>query len=496
MRRTRCSRLILFFLLGCLVSPGTLSPAAEKYLPYYSENTCGANCLYSVCLLKSVDTTLEDVNRLCKTRKEGTSMFDLLEAARSLGLAPRSFKTTGRNLKRLANDHYSIVHLKPTHFVLVVDWDKDGLVIVDPPNVPYLMSEREFLKKWSGYALLFDRTKREDKAAPLFSRTKDNQEQVLAATGNGASSRILNSDGTTADQNSIPEMARVLINAIREQKSTREDLLLLYRSVNCQAPELDVEHYLNSDPISLSDLRGKTVVLEFSNMSCNACKGEFGSLNEIRKKIGDDRLAIVMVESSAESVGRVREALAENDVDYPVCIDKQGGENEEGVTFRKFHVNAVPRRFLIDPTGCIRAIHTVVGPTLEQLLEMVALGEVKTTTVDMDRMFRVVVAPKRVSFGRVPSGAKKEKSVYIFKPDFVDLLVSVESPLKEPASAVLSRYDAQDTRLYELRITIEPSALSGEYASEVVLATNAPDTPRISIPVKATAVSGESTPRP
>jgi predicted double-glycine peptidase/thiol-disulfide isomerase/thioredoxin len=453
--------------------------AGGQFLPYYREATCGANCLYAVCLLKSVDTTLKEVYRLANITEKGTSMLDLAEAARKLGLHPQPLKTTVKKLQK--TDAYAIVHLKRNHFVLCVGCRGDDLVIVDPPKDAYLMKRKDFQEQWTGYALLFERTtKSNNDSLPKKSAHKEKAAQQTSVV-----------DGADGNGRQIPETARVFLAAINKQKSSRDEIRGLHEMLNKSAPEIQPNSWLNCSPLSLEKLRGRIVVLEFWNIGCNACRGEIGNLNRIYESSKSIPVTVISIHSYTNAISEVKRVINEINIQYPVCVDKKGGELSEGKTFEQYATNSVPRRFLIDIYGRIRSIATVVGPTLEELIRERADGVPHVTSFDLHKRFGVNVAPKRISFGKLPIGHKVQKSVYIYKPDYPSFVVNIASAPKEPATAQLFRYKQEDALLYELRILL-PTDLQGEnYSSEIKLTTNDIHKSRIIIPVTASIASEE-----
>ncbi len=463
-----------------LYSTISSDPTAHAQLwPYYQDATCGANCLYAVCRLKSINTTLKQVVQLTGTTTKGTSMLNLVEASKKLGLHPRPLKTTVNKLQ--AEDAFAIIHVKQNHFVLCVGWREDELVIVDPPKDPYLMNKKDLKDQWTGYVLLFDKKKdiNESPSHRPFSSEEEIPQQ---------SSHMGNIDNNTGQ---TPEMVRNLLAAINKQKRSRDEIRGLHKMLNTSAPEIQSNLWINCSPLNLKELRGRIVVLEFWNISCNACRGEFVNLNRIHESSKSVPVTVISVHPYTDRISEVKRVIAENNIQYPVCIDKKGGKRWDGKTYEQYNTNAVPRRFLIDIHGRIRSIDTVMGPRLEELLEESADGERHVTSVDLHKRYGVKVAPKRISFGKLLVGNKVQRSVYIYKPDDPAFVVNIASAPKDPATAQLFRYEQEDALLYELRILFSTDLQAENYSSEIKLTTNDIHKPEIIIPVTASIASDE-----
>jgi predicted double-glycine peptidase/thiol-disulfide isomerase/thioredoxin len=482
----KSTRLFVFVILwlpfGTVPLPGAM--ADDLFLPYYRDATCGANCLYAVCLLRGVDTTLEEVYRLVGGVEKGSSMLDLLNAAKKLGLNPRPLKTTLRMLAK--TDAYAIVHLDRGHFVLCAGWRGNNLVIVDPPENAYLMTKDDFQQQWTGYALLFDKSKVE--TSTLAADRRSDSRDDNSGREEKQSRQSLTVNGTSADTGQIPEMAHVLLGAILRGKSTRNDIRRLHMLLNKSAPEIQAESWLNCSPLAIEQLRGRIVVLDFWSIGCGACLGEIGDLNEIHGLSESTPVTVLGVHSYIDDSEEVKRIITGRNIEYAVCIDNKSTEHSDGKTFDEYSVMSVPQRFLIDIYGRIRSVDTVVGPKLEELIKEATDGVQATTVVNLDQRFGVKVAPKVVSFGKLPQEKRGRKSVYVYKPDEPNFVLNVESGPDKPATAQLFRYRQSDALLYELRVVFPVAPPAQNYKSQIRLTTNDLDTPLITIPVTAIVV--------
>ncbi len=117
-------------------------------------NDCGPQTLQIVCELFGVKATVEELARLAGTDETGTTMGGLYEAAEKKGLAPLGKKFTIQRLEELKRP--AIAFVRNNHFVVVESFIDGKLRILDPPNLPYNLTPREFTDIWSGHALVFD----------------------------------------------------------------------------------------------------------------------------------------------------------------------------------------------------------------------------------------------------------------------------------------------------------------------------------------------------
>jgi thiol-disulfide isomerase/thioredoxin len=130
------------------------------------------------------------------------------------------------------------------------------------------------------------------------------------------------------------------------------------------APELtDVNGYINSEPITLADLRGKVVLVDFWTYSCINCIRTIPYLNAWHEKYADNGLVIVGVHTPEfefeKDYNNVKAAVEKFDIKYPVAQD-----NEKG-TWEAYENRYWPRKYLIDNEGYVRYDHIGEGAYAE-----------------------------------------------------------------------------------------------------------------------------------
>jgi len=93
---------------------------------------------------------------------------------------------------------------------------------------------------------------------------------------------------------------------------------------------------------SLSDLRGRVVIIDFWATWCHACTAELKEFVRARETFGS-RVAVVTI--SAESPDVAANYLHVSNIALPVVEDLQGS------VFRIYSVSAVPVTLVLDPSG-------------------------------------------------------------------------------------------------------------------------------------------------
>jgi len=163
-------------------------------------------------------------------------------------------------------------------------------------------------------------------------------------------------------------VAGVAWRAHRRQNSAPEmtQAVLMNQGGEMNAPEFPRElEWLNTNrPLSLRDLRGKIVLLDFWTYCCIDCMHIIPDLKRLEKRYADE-LVVIGVHSAKFTTERetanIRQAIARYEIVHPVVNDR------EMVAWQQYAVRAWPTLVLIDPTGKI--IHTMSGGAIFEPLD-------------------------------------------------------------------------------------------------------------------------------
>ena len=114
---------------------------------------------------------------------------------------------------------------------------------------------------------------------------------------------------------------------------------------------------LDGNPISLADLKGKTVWMNFFASWCPPCQSETPVLRDIAERYKDRGLEVVGISVQETNAADVRAYAERYLLDYTI------GADLTGEIFRDYRLWGLPTSFFIGPEGTIRTI--VLAPLNE-----------------------------------------------------------------------------------------------------------------------------------
>ena len=112
------------------------------------------------------------------------------------------------------------------------------------------------------------------------------------------------------------------------------------------APDFELQS-LDGQSVSLSDLQGKPVLLNFWATWCRPCVSEMPYLQEIHDEWAGKGLALLAV-NIGDSSTKVKEFMQNHNLSLPVLLD-----TDQDVAL-EYNIRAIPTTFLIDKDGIIQ----------------------------------------------------------------------------------------------------------------------------------------------
>ena len=118
------------------------------------------------------------------------------------------------------------------------------------------------------------------------------------------------------------------------------------------APELAAGEWINSEPLTLTKLRGRVVLIEFWTFGCYNCRNTLPTVKAWDTRYRDKGLTVIGVHTpetdSERNVADVRREVAALGITYPVVTDNDYS------TWKLYKVEAWPTLFLLDKEGQVR----------------------------------------------------------------------------------------------------------------------------------------------
>ena len=134
-----------------------------------------------------------------------------------------------------------------------------------------------------------------------------------------------------------------------EALHTAVSLAQLVRGSGCHAGQLARDFALldlQGKSVSLSNFRGKLVLLNFWATWCGACRSEMPSLENLYRNLRrDSRFVVLTVSVDQQGSSAVQPFLQQSGYDFPVLLDQNGQVSSE------YDVSGIPATYIIDGAG-------------------------------------------------------------------------------------------------------------------------------------------------
>lgn len=118
---------------------------------------------------------------------------------------------------------------------------------------------------------------------------------------------------------------------------------------------------LQGEQVSLSDYKGKIVILNFWVTWCEPCKEEMPYLQSFSEEHPDVAVLAVNLTSMDLGIDIVKQFVDVFGLTFPILLD------EADVVGKKYNIITIPTSYIIDPKG--RIFREVIGPLDERMME-------------------------------------------------------------------------------------------------------------------------------
>ncbi|BAZ15077.1 redoxin domain-containing protein [Calothrix sp. NIES-4071] len=157
--------------------------------------------------------------------------------------------------------------------------------------------------------------------------------------------------------------------------------------VRVRAPELPLSYtWLNTDkPLSIKQLKGRIVILDFWTYCCINCIHVLPDLKYLEQKYKDS-LTVIGVHSAKfdneKDIQNIRQAILRYDIEHPVLVD------QDFRVWQEYAARAYPSFMVIDPEGYL--IATLMGEgkrdVLDELIQKVIQQHQDKGTINLQKI--------------------------------------------------------------------------------------------------------------
>ena len=120
-----------------------------------------------------------------------------------------------------------------------------------------------------------------------------------------------------------------------------------------------IEHWLNSGPLNIADLRGKVVLVDFWTSGCINCIRTLPYVTKLYDTYSGRGLIVVGIHSPEfpfeRATSNVQTAIKRFGIKYPV------GQDNEFATWNAYHNQSWPAQYIVDQSGKIVFEHAGEG---------------------------------------------------------------------------------------------------------------------------------------
>ncbi len=129
--------------------------------------------------------------------------------------------------------------------------------------------------------------------------------------------------------------------------------------IGSPAPPLKLDHWFNSGPIEIADLKGKVALLRWWTEGCPFCVATAPALLDLERTYGSKGLQVIGIYHPKPpgdwSMQRMKAAVQEKHFDFPVALDGDWTALKRWWLTRDRDFTSVS--FLVDRAGIIRYVH-------------------------------------------------------------------------------------------------------------------------------------------
>jgi thiol-disulfide isomerase/thioredoxin len=129
------------------------------------------------------------------------------------------------------------------------------------------------------------------------------------------------------------------------------------------APDFQLETF-GKEAYTLSELRGKPVLINFWASWCPPCRSEMPAIQKVYDEFRDQGFVVLAVNSThQDNLGDAITFAQIHKLSFPILLDRDGSVGD------LYEIRSLPTTFFVDPQGTIQEV-VIGGPMAEALLQI------------------------------------------------------------------------------------------------------------------------------
>lgn len=156
-----------------------------KYIKQEGLRDCGVCSLYNIIRYYGGNINTERLREMTNTTKDGTSIYNIVKTANSIGFISKSYRCNIEDLHTITLPAMLLIRIDNyNHFVILKDIDNEKVRIFDPIRGELVYNYSKFLEEWQKIVITFDKNKQLPKEFDLYNNyifclIKENSKKII-----------------------------------------------------------------------------------------------------------------------------------------------------------------------------------------------------------------------------------------------------------------------------------------------------------------------------